>query len=68
MPSLLNKVLDVSAALGLYDWWANRNLVEVHDTLVGLADLCGGEKILDVGCGTGILRSRKEKDSDVMRY
>jgi ubiquinone/menaquinone biosynthesis C-methylase UbiE len=60
----VNKVLDVSAALGLYDWWANRSLGEVHDTLVELANLHGGEKVLDVGCGTGILSSRLAQASD----
>ena len=58
MPFLVNKVLDISAALGLYDWWANRSLRDVHDTLVGLADPRGGEEVLEVGCGTGLLSSR----------
>lgn len=58
MSSLVNKVLDISAALGLYDWWANRNLEDVHDTLVGLADLGGGEEVLEVGGGTGLLSLR----------
>lgn len=64
MPSVINKILDFSAALGLYDWWANRSLGEVHDTLIELADLCGDEEILDVGCGTGMLSSRLAKVSD----
>jgi len=64
MPSVVNKILDLSAAFGLYDWWANRNLGEVYDTLVELADLRRKEKILDVGCGTGMLSSRLAKVSD----
>jgi len=64
VPSLVNKVLDVSAALGLYDWWARSSLGEVHDTVVELANLHGGEEILDVGCGTGILSSRLAQASD----
>lgn len=53
----MTKILDFSAVFGLYDWWANRNLREIHNTLIGLADLNGNEKVLDVGCGTGILAS-----------
>lgn len=57
MKVLVTKILDFSAALGLYDRWANRNLREIHNTLIGLADLSGNEEVLDVGCGTGILAS-----------
>jgi len=64
VPSAVNKILDLSAAFGLYDWWANRSLGEVYDTLVGLADLCGDEEILDVGCGTRMLSSRLAKVFD----
>jgi len=62
--SFANKILELSAAFGLYDWWASRCLKQVYDTLVGLADLCGDEEILDVGCGTGMLSSRLAKVSD----
>lgn len=58
MSSILNKILDASAALGFYDRWANRNLSKVHEVLIELADLHKGEEILDVGCGTGILGLR----------
>ena len=57
MKLLMTKILDLSAALGLYDWWASRNLREIHNTLIGLADLSGNEEVLDVGCGTGIFVS-----------
>jgi ubiquinone/menaquinone biosynthesis C-methylase UbiE len=57
MNVLMTKILDLSAAFGLYDWWASRNLREIHNTLIGLADLSGNEEVLDVGCGTGILAS-----------
>jgi ubiquinone/menaquinone biosynthesis C-methylase UbiE len=58
MSSVVNKILDLSAALGLYDLWARHSLTRVHETLVQLADLRGNEEILDVGCGTGLLISR----------
>ncbi len=64
MLSVVNKILDLSAAFGLYNWWANRTLGEVYDTLIELADLCGDEEILDVGCGTGLLSSRFAGFSD----
>jgi ubiquinone/menaquinone biosynthesis C-methylase UbiE len=64
VPTVVNKILDLSAALGLYDWWASRSLGEVHGTLIDLADLCGDEEVLDVGCGTGMLSSRLAKVSD----
>lgn len=57
MKVLMTKILDFSAAFGLYDWWASRNLREIHNTLIGLADLSGNEEVLDVGCGTGVLAS-----------
>jgi len=60
----MNRILDLSAAVGLYDWWARGTLGEVYDTLVELADLRGDEEILDVGCGTGILSSRLAQASD----
>lgn len=58
MSFAVNKILDLSAAFGLYDWWARRNLGQVHDRLTELADLRGRAEILDVGCGTGMLSSR----------
>jgi len=58
MSFAMNRILGLSAAFGLYDWWARRNLEQVHDTLIGLADLRDNAEILDVGCGTGILSSR----------
>jgi len=64
MSSVVNKILDLSAAFGLYDRWARRSLGKVHDTLIELADLRGDEEILDVGCGTGMLSSRLAKISD----
>jgi len=60
----MNRILGLSAAFGLYDWWARRNLEQVHDTLIGLADLRGNTEILDVGCGTGILSSRLAETSE----
>jgi len=64
MPFVMNKILDLSAAVGLYDRWAKRHLRRVHDTLIELADLCGNEEILDVGCGTGMLCSRLADAAD----
>lgn len=64
MASMMNKILDLSAAVGLYDWWARGHLGEVYDALVELANLHGDEEVLDVGCGTGILSSRLAKASD----
>lgn len=58
MPSVMIRMVDLSAAWGLYDLWARRSLTPVHETLVELADLHGSEQILDVGCGTGLLCSR----------
>ncbi len=58
MNVLMTKTLNLIAGLGLYDLWANRNLKEIHDTLIKLASLNGNEQVLDVGCGTGILASR----------
>ncbi|OHB61720.1 MAG: hypothetical protein A2Y76_00045 [Planctomycetes bacterium RBG_13_60_9] len=60
----MNRILDLSAAFGLYDRWAKRNLGQVHDTLIELADLHGAEEILDVGCGTGLLSSRLAEAAD----
>lgn len=60
----MNRILDLSAAVGLYDWWARSHLGEIHDTLVEFAELHGGEDILDVGCGTGILSSRLAQASN----
>lgn len=60
----MNRILDLSAAVGLYDWWARGHLGEVYDTLVELADVHEGQEILDVGCGTGILSSRLAQASD----
>ncbi len=64
MPLVMNRILDLSAAVGLYGWWARRSLGEVYDTLVELVDLHGGEEILDIGCGTGILSSRLARVSN----
>lgn len=58
MSSVMNRIVDLSAAWGLYDLWARHSLTPVHETLVELADLHGSEEILDVGCGTGLLCSR----------
>ena len=57
MKVLMIRILDLAAGLGLYDLWAKRNLKEIHDTLIKLANLNGKEEVLDVGCGTGILAS-----------
>jgi len=58
MSLAMNRILGLSAAFGLYDWWARRNIEQIHDVLIELADLRGNAEILDVGCGTGILSSR----------
>ena len=68
MPPFVNKILDLSAAFGLYDWWAARNLEGVHDTLIGLANIQGHEEILDVGCGTGIIGYRLVKAFDGIMF
>lgn len=57
MKVAMTRILDLTAGLGLYDLWANRNLKEMHDFLIKLANLDGNEQVLDVGCGTGILAS-----------
>lgn len=51
------KILGLAAGLGLYDLWAKHNLKEIHDDLIKFANLNGNERVLDVGCGTGILAS-----------
>lgn len=58
MPSVMNKILGLSAYFGLYDKWAERRLGQVHDTLIELAAPRGNAEILDIGCGTGILSCR----------
>lgn len=55
MKNFVTKFLDLSAAIGLYDYWARRHLEDVHNRLIELADLREDEKILDLGCGTGQL-------------
>jgi len=64
MSFAVNRILGLSAAFGLYDWWARRNLGQVHDTLIELTDPRGNAGILDVGCGTGILSSRLAKTAE----
>jgi ubiquinone/menaquinone biosynthesis C-methylase UbiE len=64
--SLETRILNLSAALGLYDRWANRHLHEVHATLLDMAHLAGKETILDLGCGTGRLAAlAKQRYPDV---
>ena len=55
MKSIETRILNLSAALGLYDRWARRHLQEIHATLLDMAQLAGTESILDLGCGTGRL-------------
>ncbi len=66
MSYIVNKILDFSAIAGLYDYWASRSIVKVHDALVELANLHGREKVLDVGCGTGMLGLRLAELCDDM--
>lgn len=67
MSFAMNRILGVSAALGLYDWWARRNLGQVHDALIELANPPDNANILDVGCGTGILSSRLAETAEGLR-
>jgi len=58
--------LNLSAALGLYDRWADRHLQKIHTTLLDMAHLTGNEMILDLGCGTGRLAAlAKQRHPDV---
>lgn len=62
MKALEAKILDLSAAFGLYDYWAHRHLAGIHVELVDLTVLEGGEAILDLGCGTGRLAARIKEE------
>jgi len=64
MSSVTNRILDLSAGLGLYDRWARRHLGPIYQTLLDLAALRGGEQVLDVGCETGTLSSHLARAAD----